>query len=59
MLILEKPDARLYQSFTRPAAAAGPIALARRDLNKTLSRRFYKEVAENLTSVSSSFRKLF
>jgi chaperone required for assembly of F1-ATPase len=37
------PDARLDQSFARPAATADPIAMARRDLNKTLPRRFYKE----------------
>jgi chaperone required for assembly of F1-ATPase len=43
---LEKisPDARLDQSFARPAGAADPIAMARRDLNKTLPRRFYEEV---------------
>jgi len=39
------PEARLDQSFARPAEAADPIAMARRDLNKTLPRRFYKEVA--------------
>jgi chaperone required for assembly of F1-ATPase len=38
------PEARLDQSFARPADAADPIAKARRDLNKTLPRRFYKEV---------------
>jgi chaperone required for assembly of F1-ATPase len=38
------PDARLDQSFARPAATVDPIAMARRDLSKTLSRRFYKEV---------------
>jgi chaperone required for assembly of F1-ATPase len=38
------PEARLAQSFARPAAAADPIALAKRDLNKALPRRFYKEV---------------
>src|SRR3979409_2050408 len=37
------PDARLAQSFARSAATADPIAMARRDLNKTLPRRFYKE----------------
>jgi chaperone required for assembly of F1-ATPase len=37
-------EARLDQSFARPAEAADPIAMARRDLNKTLPRRFYKEV---------------
>jgi chaperone required for assembly of F1-ATPase len=43
---LEKisPEARLDQSFARPAEAADPIAMARRDLNKALPRRFYKEV---------------
>ncbi len=43
--MLEKisPDPRLDQSFTRPAEAADPIAMARRDLNKALPRRFYKE----------------
>ncbi len=42
---LEKisPEARLDQSFARPAEAADPIALARRDLNKALPRRFYNE----------------
>ncbi|MGH6811037.1 MAG: ATP12 family chaperone protein [Methylocella sp.] len=43
MLEKSSPDARLDQ-FARPAGAAGPIAMARRDLNKALSRRFYKEV---------------
>ena len=38
------PDARLDQSFARPAEAADPIAMARRDLNKALPRRCYKEV---------------
>ncbi|MGA7383409.1 MAG: ATP12 family protein [Methylocella sp.] len=38
------PDAPLDQSFGRPAEAADPIAMARRDLNKALPRRFYKEV---------------
>jgi chaperone required for assembly of F1-ATPase len=38
------PEARLDQSFARPAEAADPIAMARRDLNKTQPRRFYKEV---------------
>jgi chaperone required for assembly of F1-ATPase len=44
--VLEKnsPDTRLDQSFARPAEAADPIAMARRDLNKVLPRRFYKEV---------------
>ena len=43
---LEKisPEARLDQSFARPAEAAYPIAMARRDLNQALPRRFYKEV---------------
>jgi chaperone required for assembly of F1-ATPase len=43
---LEKisPEARLGQSFARPAEAADPTAMARRDLNKALPRRFYKEV---------------
>jgi hypothetical protein len=42
---LEKisPEARLDQSFARPAEAADPIAIARRDLNKVLPRRLYKE----------------
>ena len=42
---LEKslPEARLDQSFARLAEAADPIAMARRDLNKALPRRFYKE----------------
>ncbi|MFZ0495056.1 MAG: ATP12 family protein [Methylocella sp.] len=44
MLEKTSPDARLDQSFARPAEAADPIAMARRDLNKTLPRRFYKEV---------------
>ncbi|MGH6841657.1 MAG: ATP12 family chaperone protein [Methylocella sp.] len=41
---LEKssPEARLDQYFAQPAAAADPIAMARRDLNKALPRRFYK-----------------
>jgi chaperone required for assembly of F1-ATPase len=38
------PEARLDKSFGRPAEAADPIAMARRDLNKALPRRFYKEV---------------
>ncbi|MGH6820720.1 MAG: ATP12 family chaperone protein, partial [Methylocella sp.] len=38
------PDARLDQYFARPAEAADPIAMARRDLNKALPRRFYKKV---------------
>jgi chaperone required for assembly of F1-ATPase len=43
---LEKisPEARLDQSFARPAEAADPIAIARRDLNKVLPPRLYKEV---------------
>ena len=43
---LEKssPEAYLDQSFARPAEAADPIAMARRDLNKTLPGRFYDEV---------------
>jgi chaperone required for assembly of F1-ATPase len=43
---LEKssPEARLDQSFPWPPEAADPIAMARRDLNKALPRRFYKEV---------------
>jgi chaperone required for assembly of F1-ATPase len=43
---LEKisPEARLDQSFARPAEAADPTASARRDLNKARPRRFYKEV---------------
>ncbi|MGB8899649.1 MAG: ATP12 family protein, partial [Methylocella sp.] len=39
------PEARRDQSFARPAAAADPIAMARRDLNKALPRRFYKEAS--------------
>jgi chaperone required for assembly of F1-ATPase len=44
---LEKtsPDTRRDQSFARPAEAADPVALARRDLNKALPRRFYKEAS--------------
>ncbi len=44
--MLEKisPEARLDQSFARPAEAADPIAMARRDLNKAPPRRFYKAV---------------
>jgi len=38
------PEAPLDQSFALPAEAADPIAAARRDLNKSLPRRFYKEV---------------
>ena len=38
------PEARLDQSLPRPTEAADPIAMARRDLNKALPRRFYKEV---------------
>ena len=43
---LEKssPEEYLDQSFARPAEAADPIAMARRDLNKTLPGRFYDEV---------------
>ncbi len=43
---LEKslPEARFDKSLARPAEAADPIAMARRDLNKSLPRRFYKEV---------------
>ena len=37
------PGVRLDQFFARPAEAADPIALARRDLKKALPRRFYKE----------------
>ncbi len=42
---LEKtsPEARPDQSFPRPAGVIDPIAMARRDLNKALPRRFYKE----------------
>lgn len=45
--MLEKisPDTRLNQSFPRPAEAADPIATARRDLNKVVPRRFYKEAS--------------
>jgi chaperone required for assembly of F1-ATPase len=45
MLEKSSPEARLDQPFARPAAAPDPIALARRDLIKALSRRCYKEVA--------------
>ena len=38
------PNTYPDQSFARPAEAADPIAMARRDLNKALPRRFYKEV---------------
>jgi chaperone required for assembly of F1-ATPase len=38
------PGARLDQSFARLPEATDPIAMARRDLNKTLPRRFYEEV---------------
>jgi chaperone required for assembly of F1-ATPase len=43
---LEKssPETRLDQPLRRPAEAIDPIAMARRDLNKALPRRFYKEV---------------
>ncbi|MGI8567902.1 MAG: ATP12 family chaperone protein [Methylocella sp.] len=37
------PDTCPGQSIPRPAEAADPIALARRDLNKALPLRFYKE----------------
>jgi chaperone required for assembly of F1-ATPase len=45
--MLEKPppDIGLDQSFLQPAEAVDPIAMARRDLNKALPRRFYKEAA--------------
>jgi chaperone required for assembly of F1-ATPase len=39
------PETRHDQSFHRPDAAIDPIAMARRDLNKALPRRFYKEAA--------------
>ena len=39
------PDTSHAQSFPRPGAAVDPIAMARRDLNKALPRRFYKEAA--------------
>ncbi len=39
------PDKSHDQSFLRPDAAVDPIAMARRDLNKALPRRFYKEAA--------------
>ena len=45
MLEKSSPDARRDQSFARPAEAADPIAMARRDLNKALPRRFYKEAS--------------
>jgi chaperone required for assembly of F1-ATPase len=35
---------RLDHYSPRPAEAAGPVALAKRDLKKALPRRFYKEV---------------
>jgi chaperone required for assembly of F1-ATPase len=38
------PNTCPRQFIPRPAEAADPIALARRDLNKALRRRFYKEV---------------
>jgi chaperone required for assembly of F1-ATPase len=38
------PKTRLDQSFAKPAGAADPIAMARRDLKKALPGRFYKEV---------------
>ena len=44
MLEKSSPEAPLGQSFARPAVAADPIALAKRDCNKALPRRFYKEV---------------
>ncbi|HEX3496440.1 MAG TPA: ATP12 family protein [Methylocella sp.] len=44
MLEKTSPDTRLDQSLARPTAAIDPIAMARRDLNKVLPRRFYKEV---------------
>ena len=44
MLEKSSPEAPLDLSFARPAEAADPIAAARRDLNKALPRRFYKEV---------------
>ena len=43
MLEKNPPDLCLGQSFPRLDAAADPIAMARRDLNKALPRRFYKE----------------
>jgi chaperone required for assembly of F1-ATPase len=45
--MLEKPppDKSHGPSFPQPEAAADPIAMARRDLNKALPRRFYKEAA--------------
>jgi chaperone required for assembly of F1-ATPase len=45
MLEKSSPDARRDQSLARPAEAADPIAMARRDLNKALPRRFYKEAS--------------
>jgi chaperone required for assembly of F1-ATPase len=38
------PEARLDQSFSRSAETADPIAMARRNFNRALPRRFYKEV---------------
>jgi chaperone required for assembly of F1-ATPase len=38
------PEVRLDQSFARLVEATDPIAMARRDLNKTLPRRFYEKV---------------
>jgi chaperone required for assembly of F1-ATPase len=39
------PEVRLDQSFARLVEATDPIAMARRDLNKTLPRRFYEKVS--------------
>ncbi len=38
------PEVRLDQSFARLVEATDPIAMARRDLSKTLPRRFYEKV---------------
>jgi chaperone required for assembly of F1-ATPase len=43
MLEKNSPDARFDQSLPKPAEAADPIAMTRRDLTKALPRCFYKE----------------
>jgi chaperone required for assembly of F1-ATPase len=43
MLEKDPPDLCHGQSFPQPDAAADPIAMARREFNKALPRRFYKE----------------
>jgi|GEM_PF-5675541 len=53
MLEKNPPDLCHGQSFPQPDAAADPIAMARRELNKALPRRFYKEsVAQDENEVS-------